>query len=278
MPLRYALMRILALAPLLLFGLMPALADDTQPSPAIERQLEQLSAAIAKNPHDGLALSARGELLAALGRPAEAIADYDQLIEIEPDRAAHYDARGSEHFKLGHIDASIKDFDRAIALQPDREPWHWKRGISYYYAGRWDDGRRQFEGYQTVDDNDVENAVWRFLCMVHSDGLDAARRSMLKIKHDTRVPMMEIYRLYLGQLQPNDVLAATEAGNPSAAELNARRFYAQLYLALYYEALGEAEPAKAHIEQARRHRIGHYMWNVADVHARRLNAKPPAAE
>ena len=47
-------------------------------------------------------------------------------------------------------------------LRPDQEPAHWKRGISYYYAGRFDEGRKQFEGYQTVDDNDVENAVWRY--------------------------------------------------------------------------------------------------------------------
>ena len=85
-------------------------------------------------------------------------------------RAEAFDQRGSERFMLGQIAESIADFDRYLQLRPDQEPWHWKRGISYYYAGRYDEGRRQFEGYQTVDDNDVENAVWRYLCMARSAG------------------------------------------------------------------------------------------------------------
>ena len=101
----------------------------------------------------------------------------------------------------GQIKRSIDDFDRFVELKPQQEPHHWKRGISYYYAGRYDDGRRQFEGYQTVDDNDVENAVWRYLCMARSLGVQAARDAILKIKHDRRVPMMEVYALYSGNAQ-----------------------------------------------------------------------------
>jgi lipoprotein NlpI len=233
-------------------------------------ELARATQAVDANPGDPEPLARRADLFARAGKPGEAIADYDRLIKLLPDRAALYDARGSEHFKAGDIDASIVDFDRAIALQPDQEPWHWKRGISYYYAGRWDDGRRQFEGYQTVDDNDVENAVWRLLCMARKQNVAAARADMLKIKRDLRVPMMEVYELYSGKLQPADVLRAAEAGKPDADELNQRLFYAHLYLGLYYEVSGDAARAKEHIGQARGHKIGHYMWNVADVHAKRL--------
>jgi lipoprotein NlpI len=172
---------------------------------------------------------------------------------------------------LGHVDESIADFDRFIELKPQQEPWHWKRGISYYYAGRWDEGRRQFEGYQTVDDNDVENAVWRYLCMARGNGVPAARDALLKIKQDPRVPMMEIYALYAGKAQADDVLAAAQAGSPSAEQLNSRLFYAHLYLGLFHEAAGDTARAKEHLTTAaEKHTIGHYMWNVADVHARRL--------
>jgi lipoprotein NlpI len=235
-------------------------------------QLQRISEEVAANPKDPEPLARRAELNVLAGRSAEAISDYDRLIELLPDRAALYDARGSEQFKLGKIDESIADFDRALKLQPDQEPWHWKRGISYYYAGRWDDGRRQFEGYQTVDDNDVENAVWRFLCMARKQGAPAARGDLLKIKRDLRVPMMEVYDLYQGKLQPDDVLQAAKAGEPDAADLNQRLFYAHLYLGLYYEVTGDAAKAKEHLELATRHKIGHYMWNVADVHAKRLTA------
>ncbi len=192
-------------------------------SATIESQLRTVSQALASRPKDKQLLDRRAALHAAAGEPVKAIADYDRLLKLDPSLAAAFDARGSEQFKLGQIDASIADFDRYLKLRPDQVPWHWKRGISYYYAGRWEEGQRQFEGYQTVDDNDVENAVWRYLCMAHSKGEAAARADMLKIKRDPRVPMMEVYALYKGELQPDDVLTAVERGKPSPEELNARQ-------------------------------------------------------
>ncbi|MBI3837694.1 MAG: tetratricopeptide repeat protein [Planctomycetia bacterium] len=212
----------------------------------------------------------RAGLYAAAGEHKLAIADYDQLLKLDPRLAEMYDQRGSQRFMLGQIKQSIEDFDRFLELKPQQEPYHWKRGISYYYAGRYDDGRRQFEGYQTVDDNDVENAVWRYLCMARSLGVPAARDAMLKIKQDPRVPMMEVYALYSGKARPHDVLAAARADSPTPEVLNAQLFYAHLYLGLYYEAAGDTRLAREHIGAAVEHKIGHYMWNVAQVHAKLL--------
>jgi lipoprotein NlpI len=243
------------------------------PETSLEDRIGATTRAVKDNPADQEAYARRASLYAAAGKAELAVADYDQLLRLDPLRAEAYDLRGSEHFKLGHIRESIEDFDRSIKLRPEREPWHWKRGISYYYAGRYDDGRKQFEGYQTVDDNDVENAVWRYLCMARGQGVAAARKDMLKIKPDPRVGMMAVYALYRGGAQPEDVLIAARAGSPSPAQLNARLFYAHLYLGLYWESLGDAAKARQHITAAaERHKIDHYMWNVADVHAKRLKA------
>ena len=93
---------------------------------------------------------------------------------------------------------------------------------------------------------------------------------MLPISEDRRVPMMQIYDLYRGKLKPEEVMAATEAGNPSKEQLNSRLFYAHLYVGLWHEAAGSKELAKKHILEAEKHKIGHYMWDVAHVHAERL--------
>jgi lipoprotein NlpI len=243
-----------------------------RPGASLEDRIGSATKAIGADPADQEALDRRASLYAAAGKPELAIADYDRLLKLDPTLADAFDARGSEHFKLGHIDESLEDFDRAIQLRPEREPWHWKRGISYYYAGRYADGRKQFEGYQTVDDNDVENAVWRYLCMARDQGVKAARRDMLKIKPDPRVGMMAVYALYSGHAKPEDVLAAARSGSPTPEQLNARLFYAHLYLGLYWDSLGDADQAKQHMAKAVAHKISHYMWNVADVHVRRLNA------
>ena len=44
--------------------------------------------------------------------------------------------------------------------------------------------------------------------MARADGLAKARAAMLPVKRDTRVPMMEIYALYRGDVEPDAVLAA----------------------------------------------------------------------
>lgn len=188
--------------------------------------------------------------------------------------AGAFDRRGSEHFKAGRIKESVADFDMAVKLDPKREPWHWRRGISYYYAGEFKNGKNQFEGYQAVDSSDVENATWRYLCMARISGTAAASKAILKIGDDRRVPMRQIYDLYAGELKPEDVLEAARAGKPSAPELNTRLFYAHLYLGLYFEAAGKEELALKHlVKAADDHKIGHYMWDVAHVHANILRAK-----
>ena len=240
---------------------------------ALAARLRNVTQTLEANPKDQDALGMRAGLYAALGQHKLAIADYDQLLKLAPQRAEVYDQRGSQRFMVGQIQPAIDDFDRFLQLKPEQEPWHWKRGIAYYYAGRYDEGRRQFEGYQTVDDNDVENAVWRYLCMARAVGVPAARDALLNIQRDTRVPMMEVHALYRGQMQPEDVLAAVRAGSPLPEALHARWFYAHLYLGLYYEVAGNASLAREHITTAaEKYPIDHYMWNVAEIHAQRLKA------
>ena len=147
-----------------------------------------------------------------------------------------------------------------------------ERGIACYYAGQFEKGARQFELYQTFHNQDVENAAWRYLCVARTQGVEKARATLLPIEHDPRVPMMQIYELYRGQRKPEDVLAAAEAGDAPREAKTLRRFYAHLYVGLWYEAAGKPDEAREHILKAEANKIGHYMWDVAHVHAERLRA------
>jgi hypothetical protein len=74
--------------------------------------------------------------------------------------------------------------------------------------------------------------------------------------------MREIYEMYRGTMTPVQVLAAAGA-SPSG------QFYAQLYIGLYHEALGNAARAREHITIAAAPRYaneGGYMHMVAKVH------------
>jgi lipoprotein NlpI len=161
----------------------------------------------------------------------------------------------------------VADFDRFLEAKPDQAPGHWRRGISLYYLGRYDDGRKQFAAYEKVDANDVENAVWCFLCAARADGVEKARASMLKVGKDPRVPMMKVYDLYRGEAKPDDVLAAAQAGDATDDQRKERLFFAHLYLGLYFDAVGDKKQALEHMTlTAHKYYVDSYMGEVARVH------------
>ena len=223
--------------------------------------------AIASEPENPRGYLLRGKLHAENHEPAQAIPDYDQCIKLNPRLADAWQQRGIEHFKLGHISESITNFDKFIELVPQQSPYHWQRGISLYYANRFEEGRKQFELHQVVNSNDVENAVWHFLCVARASGLDKARAVLIPIQGDTRVPMKQVHALFAGKLHPDEVLNAATIGDPPKPQLDRQLFYAHLYLGLYFEAIGDDGKAREHISKAAgEFQSGDYMGDVARVH------------
>jgi len=169
-----------------------------------------------------------------------------------------------QRFRENKIADSIHDFDRAAELDPQTAPYLWQRGISDYYAGKFKEGRRQFESHKAVNPDDVENAAWHFLCVARTDGMDAARKALIKIDltRDSRVPMSEVYQLFAGQGSEAAVLkAAQDAGTEQAG------MYAHLYLGLYHEVAGDVEKARGHLRQAAAAKLQKdYMHDVAKIH------------
>jgi lipoprotein NlpI len=223
--------------------------------------------ALAAYPKDARLHLLRGKLNGVAAKHEEAIADYRKCLELDPKLAEAHNLLGMEYFKLGKIAESVAAFDRFLELRPDAAPGHWQRGISLYYAGKYDEGMKQFKGYEKVDTNDVENAVWHFLCAARKDGIDKARAGMLKIGKDKRPPMMEVYALFKGERKPADVLAAAQRDDLRGEERKQALFYAHLYLGLYYDVAGDKAKALEHMtEAAGKYRDVHYMGDVAHVH------------
>lgn len=172
---------------------------------------------------------------------------------------AFYDAKPAE---------SVAAFDKLIAIAPDAAPQLWQRGLSLYYTGDFAEGRKQFEIHQTVNPDDVENAAWHFICVAKKDGAEAARRVLIPISGDTRVPMKEVHDLFAGKGTEADVMKAAEAGPDGESKRN-HLCYAHLYLGLYYEALGDTEKAKLHmLQSAVDYKMDHYMGRCAQVHVK----------
>lgn len=242
-----------------------------------KKALDLAAAITTAKPNDSQAWFYRGVAAGALRRHAEAVAAYSRALEILPNHPQTHQQRGFELFRLGKFAESIADFDAVIAGEPSAAPHHWQRGISLYYAGRFADGRKQFEIHQGVNSSDVENAVWHFLCVARESGLEEARKRLIPISGDSRVPMMEIHALFAGGSTVEKVLEKARAGAPGPEELRRRLFYAHLYLGLYAEATGDKAACRSHMEKAAGEFYEpHYMGDVAKVHLASLG--PVAAK
>ena len=183
--------------------------------------------------------------------------------------------RAVVEFAKGRIAESVAAFDDLVRVAPDETPYLWQRGIAIYYAGRYGDCRTQFELHRSVNPDDVENAAWHFLCVARADSPAAARRRLLSVGPDARVPMRQIYELFRGALDEAAVLRAT--GSRPAAQ-----FYAHLYIGLHAEAVGNAARAREHIAVAALPKYaesGGYMHTVARVHLaqREATGRKPSA-
>ena len=247
--------------------LLSAPNDRAADEDAKKKLLDKLTAAIIDDPKNAENYARRAEFYMKERQFTNAISDWDRCIELEPKNAAYPLQRGMAHFLAGKFAESVADFDRELELKPERKNGHWMRGISLYYAGRFDEGRKQFDAYQAKDSNDVENAVWHFLCAAKAEGIEKARAGMLKIGKDKRVPMTEVYDLYAGKIKPEDVLKA-------AGDEKGPLFYAHLYLGIYADVMGDPKKAEEHLALAAgKYKIGHYMGEVARVHLEVLQAK-----
>jgi len=69
------------------------------------------------------------------------------------------------------------------------------------------------------------------------------------------------------------VIAAAESAKLKGDALASARFYAHLYVGLYYEAHGDEAKCREHMAAAVERKIGHYMWDVANVHLARMAKK-----
>ena len=207
---------------------------------------------------------------ATAGEYENAVETLTQIIELRPEDYGAYVARGEMNYMSGNMDQAVSDFDKAIEFDAELKPRLWQRGLALYYLERFDDGIEQFEVHQTVNGQDVENSVWHFACVAKANSFDTARENMIPIQSDTRVPMMQIHKLFSGDLNPEDVVAAATKGDPNPTTLARNKFYAHFYIGLYFEAKGDAENSHKHMKlaAAEDHQIPNHvlMGQVAKVH------------
>ena len=268
-------MRRLVLLPLLLAGcgptddgrLLKAKTSLAAQDYAAARQFAQSAADAAPNRPAGHVLL--GDALAGLRQDGPAVAAYTAALALDPDRPDVLDRRGDLHLRAGRFAAAVADFDAVLAARPALAPSHWRRGIALYYAGRFADGADQFVAHRQVNPGDVENVVWHYLCVARAETPAAARGKLLPLERERRPVLPEVYELFAGRGSVAAVAAAGEKFGPVG------RFYANLYLGLYFDSAGDRPAAVERLTAAVAGRpAGFYMGDVAAVHLGQMTVPP----
>lgn len=223
------------------------------------------------DPFDKLSTQLRGAL--DQDDHKQAISLLDEMIKLKPAIPNLYYYRATENYMAENFRQSVDDFNQLIKLQPARSDSLWERGISCYYAGDYADGAKQFLDYQNYHDQDVENSVWRYLCLAKSDSVAKARETLINIESDSRPGLQEVLELYRGNVTPEELLEKMEATQLTGEAAAGYRFYTLLYVGLYYVAEGKDDLAAKYLKlaadpkllEAGPSRISTYMWETAGI-------------
>jgi lipoprotein NlpI len=239
-----------------------------------EKALATAEKAVAADSKDAGAHVVLGQVYAKLRQHYQAVKAFTASLALDPKRVRANDSRGDSYLKLGKFKEAIADFDVFLDANPKFAPEHWRRGIALYYAGRFADGVKQFDIHRTVNPEDVENSAWHYLCNARANTPKKAREDLIPVTKDTRVPMSQVLQLFGGKLKPQDVIDAAEKSGKKGDDLTSAQFYAHLYVALYYDAEGDAKKVLEHLTEAvEKHKIGDYMWDVGAAHLGTMKAK-----
>lgn len=210
-------------------------------------------------------------------RLSQQIDQRNQQLADSPQNVQLYSSRGDAKFFLGDFAGALADYEKMVELDPQEDRSHWRRGIAYFYNKQYDAAASQFNRYHSFDNVDRENGIWRYLSHFESKGAEAAAKELLKYDKDDREPFGDVYKLFSGEVSGAEILGKITAAEITDSELEKRMFYANLYIGLNEAIHGRNETALKSLEEAAENswapRAGygpHYMWHVARLHAKEI--------
>lgn len=206
---------------------------------------------------------------------AQAMADgkYEQVLDkaqrvaqLLPDDPRVQQRAAELLYRSGYPKESLALFQRANELSPEHAADNWQRGIALATAGDFQQAALQFEAHHKVNPDDVENSAWYFLCVAKTKDANQAQKALIPSRGDPRPPMMSILKMLKQELKPEQVLEV--AHSTAAAERKSAQFYAELYVGLYYDALGNRQLAQKHLDGCVQMELEGYMADSARVYLR----------
>ncbi|HUB66731.1 MAG TPA: tetratricopeptide repeat protein [Candidatus Methylacidiphilales bacterium] len=100
---------------------------------------------LAKNPTCWVGYNNFGNILLQKGRVDEAMEQFQNALDIDPNDADVYDNMGEGLSQKGEIDEAIAQYQKALAINPNNAEAHNNLGNALARQGQWDEAIQQFQ-------------------------------------------------------------------------------------------------------------------------------------
>lgn len=164
---------------LIVLGVAIGLSTHTVVNCGDEDEPDICSAVIGFSPFRGsliaFAYEGRGRIALRHGDNRRAIADFNEAIQLNPNRASLYRDRAQAYRQSGELGPAIADYDEAIALDPKpAAPYH-QRGLALAAKGDLDRAIFSYSTAVRLDPSDAQARLDRGLAFLARGQVDDAR-------------------------------------------------------------------------------------------------------
>jgi tetratricopeptide (TPR) repeat protein len=137
----------------------------------LKRAIADYTQVIQLDPQESAAYNNRGLVYAELGDLMRAIADYTQAIQLDPQYAIAFCNRGVAYDYSGDVNSAIADYTQAIQLDPQFSTAYSYRGESYQNLGNYTKAMKDYDKAVslTPDDPDLLNNVAYGMVLMNID-------------------------------------------------------------------------------------------------------------
>lgn len=178
----------------------------------------------------GITYNNRGNGWVNNGEYDKAIADYDEAIRLNAQRALTYGNRGNAWYRKGDNDRAIADYGEAIRLNPLGAPHYFRRGLTQFWLGRFDASVSDLTESLRLNPSQSYAIIWRYLAQSRSGKPEIAKSEFsakLGPLDKTKWPA-PIIDFLLGKSDPDALLKAAE--HPDAESRRGQVCEAEFYV------------------------------------------------
>jgi lipoprotein NlpI len=191
------------------------------------------------------------------------------VLKDNPKSVRALSIRGDAKVFLHDWPGALADYEEMIRLDPSQDVPHWRLGIVYFFLGKYEKGAAQFAKYHAYGARDRENGVWHFFCLAKVKGVEAARKEMLAYTQFDRHPFPDVYSLLEAKIDAAELQKRQEKRHEATGRQEEEQFFVDLYLGMHAWLEKKPELAEKHLAAATANRWGReesgktYMWQVA---------------